>query len=117
LERSSLQIRISDFLFYHTANSHFQVKAAYSASSSNADNGACSDAIRIVRQLYVSALDSGDIDAWKAALLQESDLDATHVEAIVQSIQVFASPFSPACFSLFFSVGFKLSESDSCSPG
>jgi hypothetical protein len=43
--------------------------------------------LQIVRQLYVSALESGDIDIWKASLLQESDLDAAHVDAIVQSIQ------------------------------
>jgi hypothetical protein len=66
-----------------------QVQAAYSADSSSAGSPNCSDAIRVVQQLYLSAVESGDIDSWKAALLQESDLDAAHVEAIVQSIRVF----------------------------
>ena len=72
-----------------------QVKAAYSAEHSSSDRSSCSDAVRVVRQLYVSALESGDIDSWKAALLQESDLDAAHVEAIVHSIQVFAYDGEP----------------------
>ena len=70
------------------AHSLFQVQAAYSTDHGSGDSSTCSDAVRVVRQLYVSALESGDIDNWKATLLQESDIDAAHVEAIVQSIQV-----------------------------
>ena len=79
----------------HTSHYMFQIQAAYSAGHSSADSSTCSDAIRVVRQLYVSALESGDINNWKAALLQESDVDAAHVEAIVQSVQVLNCSCEP----------------------
>jgi hypothetical protein len=66
----------------------FQIQAACSAGHSTAAVSSCSDAIQIVRQLCVSAALSGDIENWKLALLEESDVDAPHVEAIVQSVQV-----------------------------
>ena len=66
----------------------FQIQAACSVGLCSADVSACSDASRIVRQLCISALDSGDVDCWKATVLQESDLDAAHVEAIAQAVQV-----------------------------
>jgi hypothetical protein len=82
----------------------FQVKAAYSDGHLRESPPSCSDAFQIVRQLYVSALESGDIDIWKASLLQESDLDAAHVEAIVQSIQARHMVIAFGCTaSQFFS--------------
>lgn len=66
----------------------FQVRAACSSEHGSAAISSSIDAIQIVRQLCVSASLSGDIENWKLALLQESDVDAPHVEAIVQSIQV-----------------------------
>ena len=84
---SDFVIPLSCF-FVCSAGLSFQINAACSARQSSADISCCNDAFRIVRQLCVSALESGDIDSWKAALLQESDLDASHVEAIAQSIQV-----------------------------
>jgi hypothetical protein len=94
---SSSALRLFFFLLlilydnHTTTDTQSQIKAAYSAGDHIGGSSSCSDAIRIVRHLFVSALESGDIDSWKASLIQESDIDAMHVDTIVQSIQVFWS--------------------------